>query len=234
MQARLLRVLEAGEVRRLGENQARPIDVRVVGASHQDLRAAVAAGRFRADLLFRLGVARVEVPPLRARPRDLAVLGSTLAAAACARMGRRPMTVGASAAWELARRSWPGNVRELRHTLEAAIATAPDDVRELAARHLPPAESSPVAAAAAPPIEAPSSVTAPSSAAPSSVAPSSAAQFRPIADELAALERARMVEALRVASGVQVRAAELLAMPIRTFATKLRRYAIEPEDWGAP
>jgi two-component system response regulator AtoC len=237
MQARLLRVLEAGEVRRLGENQARPIDVRVVGASHQDLRAAVAAGRFRADLLFRLGVARVEVPPLRARPRDLAVLGSTLAAAACARMGRRPMTVGASAAWELARRSWPGNVRELRHTLEAAIATAPDDVRELAARHLPPAESSPVAAVAAPPVEAPSSVTAPSSAvAPSSVAsaPSSAAPFRPIADELAALERARMVEALRVASGVQVRAAELLAMPIRTFATKLRRYAIEPEDWGAP
>jgi DNA-binding NtrC family response regulator len=63
---------------------------------------------------------------------------------------------------------------------------------------------------------------------------SSAAPFRPIADELAALERARMVEALRVASGVQVRAAELLAMPIRTFATKLRRYAIEPEDWGAP
>jgi two-component system response regulator AtoC len=74
-------------------------------------------------------------------------------------------------------------------------------------------------------------VTAPSSV---EAAPSSAAQFRPIADELAALERARMVEALRVASGVQVRAAELLAMPIRTFATKLRRYAIEPEDWGAP
>lgn len=211
-QARLLRVLECGEVRRLGDNTSRPIDLRVVCASHKDLRAEVAAGRFRQDLYYRLGGALIELPPLRDRPRDLAVLAAAFIKDACARAGRRILRLTPAAARAIAANPWQGNVRELRHALEYAVATAPDDVRELAPWHLP---SGPAGEAVAAPR-------------PLAVA---TRQWQPIAEELAGLERLRMIEALRASAGVQVKAAELIAMPIRTFGTKVRRHAIEPSDW---
>ena len=223
-QARLLRALEAGEVRRLGENATRSVDVRVVCASLRDLREEVASGRFRQDLYYRLGTARIELPPLRARPRDLAELARAFVAAACARLGRRPLAVAPATAWTIAARRWAGNVRELRHTLDFAVATAPDDARTLAPWHLP-AEAALVAVAPDP------TVMVTSLGPPPPARVTAATPFRPIAEELEALERRRMVEALRACAGVQVRAAELIAMPMRTFATKLRRYAIELADW---
>ena len=214
MQARLLRALESGEVRRLGENTSRPIDVRIVCASLRRLRDEVAAGRFRLDLFYRLGTAEIALPPLRERPRDLAALGQQFVDAACARAGRRPLPIGSAAARALATRRWTGNIRELRHVLELAVATAPDDALELGADQLPP--------------------EVPASPAPAPAAPEAAPRFRPIAEELQALERRRMVEALRASRGVQVQAAGLIAMPMRTFATKLRRYAIAAAEWEAP
>jgi two-component system response regulator AtoC len=214
MQARLLRALECGEVRRLGESTARTIDVRVVCASHERLRDAVAAGRFREDLYYRIGVAQLELPPLRERPRDLAALTARFVDAACARLGRRPLRLSAAATRALEGRRWSGNVRELRHVLECAVALADDDARELAPWDLPGG-------------------LAREGAAPAKTAAAGTGGFRPITEELEALERRRMVEALRACDGVHVHAARRIAMPGRTFATKLRRYAIGDGEWKA-
>ncbi|HUQ01958.1 MAG TPA: sigma-54 dependent transcriptional regulator [Kofleriaceae bacterium] len=219
MQARLLRALECGEVRRLGESAARRIDVRVVCASHRRLRDEVAAGRFREDLYYRLGVAQLELPPLRERPRDLAALSARFVEGACARMGRRPLRLSAATTRALEVRRWSGNVRELRHVLECAVALTDDDARELAPWHLP-AELTQAGATDA---------TAARTAGTATAAPGGS--FRPITEELEELERRRMIEALRASDGVHVHAARLIAMPGRTFATKLRRYAIGDGEW---
>jgi DNA-binding NtrC family response regulator len=215
MQARLLRVLDAGELRRLGESAVRQVDVRVICASHVDLRAEVDAGRFRRELYYRLGPSRIEVPPLRERPRDLAALIRGLVADACARAGRRPVGLAPATGRALLGHSWPGNVRELRHVIEYAVAAA-EDARELLPCHLPPrmlARAQIHARPAAAPASSPDEI------------------FRPLAEEVQELERRRMVEALRAAQGVHVRAAQLIDMPSRTFATKLKRYAIGPGEW---
>jgi len=215
MQARLLRVLDAGELRRLGESAVRQVDVRVICASHVDLRAEVDAGRFRRDLYYRLGPSRIHVPPLRERPRDLAALIRAFVSDACGRAGRRPIGLAPATGRALLAHTWPGNVRELRHVVDYAIAAA-DDARELLPCHLP----------------ARTMARAPVQARPAAVpAPSQATIFLPLAEEVQALERRRMVEALRAAQGVHIRAAQLIDMPSRTFATKLKRYAIVQAEW---
>ena len=121
VQARLLRVLEERVVRPLGADRERPVDVRVVAASRDDLDAEVAAGRFRADLLYRLGVVRVRLPPLRARREDLPLLVAEL----LRRRGldaARPSGPGMD---RLHAHGWPGNVRELRNVIDRAVALAP-------------------------------------------------------------------------------------------------------------
>jgi transcriptional regulator with GAF, ATPase, and Fis domain len=221
MQARLLRVLDSGELRRLGENVTRQVDLRVVCASLKELRAEVDAGRFRKDLYYRLGSsARIEVPPLRERPRDVAALVRAFVDAASARASRGAVRVAPAVARALFAHSWPGNVRELRHVIDYAVAAAPEGATELLPCHLPPrvlARGARPAARAAP---APAPVPPPSDAAP-----------RSVAEEVQALERRRMVEALSAASGVQIKAAELIGMPPRTFATKFKRYAIRASEW---
>src|SRR6185295_7013826 len=93
VQAKLLRVLEPGELTRVGDVKPRMTDIRLVAATNRDLAAEVEADRFRRDLFFRLGAAQVVVPPLRDRPRDLAILAHRLFANACARLHRRPLTL---------------------------------------------------------------------------------------------------------------------------------------------
>jgi two-component system response regulator AtoC len=235
VQAKLLRVLESGELVRLGEVQPRAIDLRLVAATNRDLEREVLAGRFRADLFFRLGAARLELLPLRDRPRDLAVLSQTLLRDTCAQLGRAPLQLSIGAALALFRHDWPGNVRELRHVVEYAAAAAPDGATELEIWHLPQVlavaarqarDAAPAPAVAA--AEPPPARTEP--AAPEA----GPVRFRPIADEVRELERARMIAALRASDGRQHRAAELIEMPLRTFVTKLKRYAITPADWSKP
>ena len=115
LQSKLLRVLERREVRRLGSESVRPLDVRVVAATNRDLREEVNAGRFRSDLFFRLAVLEVRMPPLRDRLEDLPLLVETLAGD-----DARLLAMGRDAAFldALRRRSWPGNVRELRNHLD--------------------------------------------------------------------------------------------------------------------
>jgi DNA-binding NtrC family response regulator/tetratricopeptide (TPR) repeat protein len=115
-QAKLLRVLQDGEVRRVGENVSRRVDVRIVAATNRRLEQEVSAGRFRADLRFRLDVVRIEVPPLRDRAGDVPLLASRFWGDAAARMGSRA-TLSPEAIAALARYEWPGNVRELQNVI---------------------------------------------------------------------------------------------------------------------
>ncbi|MBA3231470.1 MAG: sigma 54-interacting transcriptional regulator [Acidobacteria bacterium] len=115
-QAKLLRVLQDGEVRRVGENHARRVDVRIVAATNRRLEQETAAGRFRADLRFRLDVVRLDVPPLRERPGDVSLLAAHFWTDATARVGSRA-TLSPEALAALARYDWPGNVRELQNVV---------------------------------------------------------------------------------------------------------------------
>jgi DNA-binding NtrC family response regulator len=115
-QAKLLRVLQEGEVRRVGENFPRRVDPRIVAATNRQLEQEAAAGRFRADLRFRLDVIRITVPPLRERPGDIPLLAAQFWNEASTRVGSRA-TLSGDALAALARHDWPGNVRELQNVV---------------------------------------------------------------------------------------------------------------------
>jgi two-component system response regulator AtoC len=127
LQAKLLRVLQEGEVRRVGETKTRPIDVRVIAATARALESDVKAGRFREDLYYRLNVVRIHVPPLRERPEDIEGLVAALVHRAGERAGRQ---VGVTPAVMAAIRQhpWRGNVRELENALERAVVLSTDGV----------------------------------------------------------------------------------------------------------
>jgi transcriptional regulator with PAS, ATPase and Fis domain len=123
-QAKLLRAVQQQEVRRVGESFSRKIDVRVVAAANRDMRAEAAAGRFRQDLLYRLDVVRIHIPPLRERPVDIPVLAEHCWNAATARTGSKARLSPATLA-ELSRYQWPGNVRELQNVIASLVVAAP-------------------------------------------------------------------------------------------------------------
>jgi two-component system, NtrC family, response regulator HydG len=124
MQAKLLRVLETGEVTRVGATDARRFDVHVVAATNRDLAGDVMAGRFRSDLFYRLNVVDVRVPSLRERPRDVWLLANAFVRKAAVRFGRPVTGLAEETASALAAWDWPGNVRELRNTIERAVMLA--------------------------------------------------------------------------------------------------------------
>ena len=124
MQVKLLRALQEREVRRVGENKNRKVDVRVVAATNRDLAQGVAGGDFRMDLYYRLKVVELHVPALRKRRDDILPLARVLLADAALRMKRKISGFGAPAADQLLRYEWPGNVRELENVMERAVALA--------------------------------------------------------------------------------------------------------------
>jgi DNA-binding NtrC family response regulator/tetratricopeptide (TPR) repeat protein len=121
VQGRLLRAIEAREIRRLGENHSRKVGTRFVGATHRDLGQMVKDGKFRADLFFRLQGIIVNLPPLRERPNDILLLADHFLSQAATRMGRE-FELTRDARKKLLTHSWPGNVRELRSVIERAAA----------------------------------------------------------------------------------------------------------------
>jgi DNA-binding NtrC family response regulator len=123
-QAKVLRTVQEGEVRRVGETTARHVDVRLLAATNRDLRQEAAEGRFRVDLLYRLDVIRITVPPLRERTEDIAVLAEHFWREAAAKTGSRAVLATATLA-ALTRYHWPGNVRELQNVLYALAARSP-------------------------------------------------------------------------------------------------------------
>jgi transcriptional regulator with PAS, ATPase and Fis domain len=123
-QAKLLRVIQEGELRRVGENASRRVDVRVVSATNRCLQRETEAGRFRLDLLYRLDVVHITVPPLRERREDVALLAEHFWRDATARVGSRA-TLSAQTIAALSRYEWPGNVRELQNVLAALAVRVP-------------------------------------------------------------------------------------------------------------
>lgn len=130
VQAKLLRVLESGELERLGSPRTIRVDVRLIAATHRNLEEEIRQGRFREDLYYRLNVFPIQVPPLRERPEDIPMLVWALLEEVCTRMGKKITQVPRATMEALQRQSWPGNVRELRNVIErAAIVTADETLR---------------------------------------------------------------------------------------------------------
>ena len=127
MQVKLLRVLQEREVRRVGENRNRPVDVRVVASTNRDLPQRVATGAFRQDLYYRLKVVELRVAPLRERRDDILPLARILLTEAVTRMKRKMAGFTQQAVDQLLRYDWPGNIRELENAVERAVALARGD-----------------------------------------------------------------------------------------------------------
>jgi two-component system response regulator HydG len=127
MQAKLLRFLQTGEIRPVGSEQTRHVDVRLVTATNKDLEAEVAAGRFREDLYYRLAVIPIHIPPLRERREDIELLASHFLARFAARSGKRIHGIDADAQALLSAYAWPGNVRELENCIERGVALCSSD-----------------------------------------------------------------------------------------------------------
>jgi transcriptional regulator with PAS, ATPase and Fis domain len=149
-QAKLLRVLQEREIRRLGENASRAVDARIVAATNQPLADAAGRGMFREDLMFRLAVVRIRMPPLRERVEDIPQLAQSFWRQMSLDGGKRAV-LGADAITALCRHHWPGNIRELQNVIAALVVSAPVRGR-VVARHvshvLAPAPGDPASPAA--------------------------------------------------------------------------------------
>jgi two-component system response regulator HupR/HoxA len=194
MQLRLLRVLQEGEVRRVGATTPRTVSLRVIAATNADLEADVAAGRFRRDLYYRLNVFPIHLPPLRERAEDVPTLAEHFLRDACRRARRAVPSIAPETLRLLAAYPWPGNVRELENEIERAVALA-DDGRPLATAHL--SERITAAAALGP-------------------AP------RTLGEAVEALKRRMIEDALREC-GSKTRAAERLGLTRQSLQQMLRR-----------
>jgi transcriptional regulator with GAF, ATPase, and Fis domain len=132
LQGKLLRVLQEGSFERVGETRQRQADVRIVAATNRELTREVAQGRFRQDLYYRLNVFPIEMPALRERREDVALIAVHLVAEICRRMHREALALGPDELAELEGYDWPGNVRELRNVLERAVISTPHSASRLA------------------------------------------------------------------------------------------------------
>ncbi len=132
LQPKLLRALEAREIRRIGGQTTRKIDVRVVGATHLDLRAAVGRGEFREDLFYRLNVVALVLPPLRDRGEDIEILAETFATRLSAQYGLANPVLSPAVREAIRAHNWPGNVRELRNAIERALVLSAPGTLDLA------------------------------------------------------------------------------------------------------
>ena len=126
-QPKLLRVLEEGEFERVGSSRTLKVDVRLISATNADLRAEVAEGRFRKDLLFRLNTVEIRLPPLRERLEDILPMAEAFLQRSASRYGKENLRFADSARHAMQRYSWPGNVRELAHVIERAVLMSGSD-----------------------------------------------------------------------------------------------------------
>jgi two-component system response regulator HydG len=140
LQPKLLRALESREIRRVGGQQSRRIDVRVIGATHLDLPAAVGRGEFREDLFYRLNVVALVLPPLRDRGADVEVLAEAFAARLAGQYGLPMPELTAETRQALRAHPWPGNIRELRNAIERALVLSPPGSLDLVEQQAPKPE----------------------------------------------------------------------------------------------
>jgi two-component system response regulator AtoC len=207
LQVKLLRVLQEGTVRRIGESHERRVDVRLIAATARDIEAEVRAGRFREDLYYRLNVVRIHLPPLRERPEDIEPLAAVLLARAARRAGRSAR-LSPEALAALRGRPWAGNVRELENAIERAVVLAHDDT---------------IGADA---FVAPAPSVAPSGPPAGPRTPAAPAPPVPLRDAIANAERAAVTQALEAAGGNRGEAARILGVSLRTLYYKLRQLGL--------
>ena len=210
-QAKLLRAIEAKEIERVGGGKPIPVDVRILAATNHDLERAVADGRFREDLFFRLNVIPVHVPPLRERPDDIPQLVRHFSALYRARSGRPAPTWSAGSLEVFVRHRWPGNVRELANIVERlAILHAGSEVLPEHVQAVVP-------------------VNGGATAAPRGPLPDAAALEHPLSDMLDEYERTLITRALSVAGGNVAEAARRLKTDRPNLYRRMRRLNI---GWG--
>jgi two-component system response regulator AtoC len=203
LQAKLLRVIQEGEIKPVGGTRRVKVDARIIAASNRPMAPLVAAKTFREDLYYRLAVIPMAIPPLRRRREDVPLLIEVFVVEFCARYGRAPLAVPPEAIRLLTAHAWPGNVRELRHVIERAVVTAPGG--ELATDRLF------------------TDLVGMPTAVRNDFSLSSERQ-----DAVRLLERGRIVEALRQANGNRAMAARSLKISRASFYNKLSRYQINP------
>jgi len=126
-QARLLRVLQENEIRKVGSVQSKKVDVRLVAATHRDLKQLVIDGYFREDLYYRINVMTLIIPPLRDRGNDILELADTILQRTCTRLKTTMRSFSDGASRAIAKYTWPGNVRELENAIERAVVLAEGD-----------------------------------------------------------------------------------------------------------
>jgi two-component system response regulator HydG len=214
LQAKLLRVLETGEVQRVGSVTQTHVDVHVVAATHRDLRVEAAAGRFRSDLFYRLNVVDLHVPALRERREDIPYLTAAFVLASAARLKKTIVGLTPAAERMLLTAAWDGNVRELRNVIErAAILAESDFIRERdftrGLTHAGSSAHTPAAVVVEQGAPAPASDTA---------------------DSLSAIERDHIIDVLARAGGNKAKAARMLGLDRRSLYRRLEAYAIRPTD----
>ncbi|HEX2778973.1 MAG TPA: sigma-54 dependent transcriptional regulator [Gemmatimonadaceae bacterium] len=210
LQVKLLRVLQEGEIRRVGDNASRKVDVRLVAATSRDLEAEVAAGRFRADLYYRVNVVRLHLPPLRERRDDIAELARHFAVRHAQRLKIPVPKLSAAALRALADYPWPGNVRELENAVERAMVIADNGTIDVA--HFPAAVRGEPGAVAPP--------------APRGADDAADADLS-VKRRTEALERRLIAQALQRTGGNRTRAAQLLELSHRALLYKIREYGLE-------
>jgi DNA-binding NtrC family response regulator len=196
LQGMLLRTLQEGEIRVVGEDRPRKVDVRVLAATHRDLKAEVARGTFREDLYYRLAVIELHIPPLRDRPEDIPVLARHFLDRCAERLDSTPFTAPAGLVERLACHAWPGNVRELQNAIERLVALSPEGELDLSLLPIPPTVGAPTSAPEG------------------------------LRERVEAYERGLIVEALRASNGNRSEAARSLGVSRVTLHDKLRKYAI--------
>jgi Nif-specific regulatory protein len=204
VQVKLLRVLQEREFQRVGGTATLKADVRLIAATNRDLMGEIAAGRFRSDLYYRLGVFNVHMPPLRERGEDVLLVADAFIRTIAPQMGKADVTLSRDARDLLCRHPWPGNIRELQNAIERGLITCEGSL--ITAGHL--------AVAAPPPQSAPPRQPEPARSATSSV-------------DLEELERKAIVEALERTHGHKARAAKLLGLTRFQLYSRLKRYAID-------
>ena len=222
MQAKLLRAIQERRIRPLGGNQEESVDVRIVSATHKDLAAEVAAGRFRQDLYYRLNVIDIDIPPLRERPEDLPALCQALLLR-IARDAQVPVRqLPADTLARLACHSLPGNVRELENILHRALALSDGDALELQESAAP----EPITTLAHPPAPLPSDTPA-AAAARAAVQPEIPADLQSFLDEQ---ERQILVRTLRETGFNRTLAAKMLGLTLRQIRYRIARLKIDAPD----
>jgi transcriptional regulator with GAF, ATPase, and Fis domain len=210
LQAKILRALEEKRFERLGGTSSIQVDVRLVAATNKGLKAAVAARRFREDLYFRLSVFPIQIPPLRDRKHDIALLTRFFVDRFCRELKKKTMAVSPPALEALQQYTWPGNVRELQNCIERAVILADGDT--LQPRHLNLSFAATQEESAADPWEQ---------------IDISGSMTDAVRRATAEVERRKIMEALRESSNNKPRAAELLQVSYKTFLGKLKEHRIE-------